>query len=82
MKCLTAISRDLNNVVVRSRMTFMKQQRETLSFVGRVRSLLSAGPAAPRQVEPPLADKPVVAANHIRRSKAGFGKRARNQRNG
>jgi hypothetical protein len=61
-------------------MTFIKQQRETLSFVGRVRSLLSAGPAAPRlQGQPPPADKPVVAANHIRRSKAGFGKRARGQ---
>ena len=41
----------------------MKQQRETLSFIGRVRSLLSAGPAEPRQVPPPPAYKPVVAAN-------------------
>jgi hypothetical protein len=63
-------------------MTFMKQQRETLSFVAGAK-LLSAGPAAPRlQVQPPSADKPVVAANHIRRSKAGFGKRERSQRRG
>jgi hypothetical protein len=82
IKCPRAIGSDLNNIVVPSRMQFVKQQRETLSFIGLVRSLLSEVPAAPRSQVPQPGAKPVVAANHIRGSKAGFGKRGRSRRHG
>jgi hypothetical protein len=74
---MAAIGNDINNVVVISGMTFAMQQRDKLSMLGRLRTLLGSAP------QPPKSPRPVPVtwlgpANATRpHAKSEFGKRGR-----
>lgn len=48
LKGVEAIGNDINNVVVISGMTFAMQQRDKLSMLGRLRTLLGSAPQPPK----------------------------------
>jgi hypothetical protein len=72
-----AIGNDINNVVVMSGMTFAKQQRDKLSMLGRLRTLLGSAPRPPKSPRSTAAAWASPTDPHRPSAKSKFGKRAK-----
>jgi hypothetical protein len=77
LKGVEAIGNDINNVVVISGMTFAMQQRDKLSMLGRLRTLLGSAPRPPKLPRSVPATWSGRADANRSHAKSEFGKRGR-----